>query len=221
MKLPELKITVVVSQPFEQNTYVVWLSARKECVVIDPGLEPQKIIKQLQRHELTPVAILNTHGHGDHIGGNGVLKKHWPTCPVVIGQGDAPKLGDARENLSADFGIPLVSPPADVTVKDGETYSAAGIDWKVLEIPGHTAGHVVYLCEERRPAKVFVGDVIFAGSIGRTDFPDGDFPKLVQGIQEKLFRLSDETELYPGHGPPTTVGKEKRSNPFVRAVGRV
>ena len=214
MKQPDLQIATIVSHPFEQNTYVAQLPDRTDCVVIDPGLEPEKIIRHLEKGGLTPAAILITHGHSDHIGGNAAVKKRWPHCPLVIGVDDAPKLGDPWLNLSAGFGTPLVSPPADVTVKDGDTYEAAGFEWQVRSIPGHTTGHVVYLWEGQEPAIVFVGDVIFAGSIGRTDFPDGDHRQLVFGIRSKLFTLPDETILLPGHGGTTTVGAEKRDNPF-------
>ena len=118
-------------------------------------------------------------------------------------------------NLSAVFGIQGTSPPADLLVKDGETFSAAGINLEVLEIPGHSAGHVVYLFRQHDPIVVFVGDVIFAEGIGRTDFPDGDHEQLVAGIRSKLFTLPDSTLLLPGHGPSTTVSREKRFNPFV------
>ena len=138
----------------------------------------------------------------------------------MIGAADAGKLTDPWQNLSASFGVPLVSPAADVTVKDDDTYEAAGFELQVRAIPGHTAGHVVYLWEGVEPPMVFVGDVIFAGSIGRTDFPDGDPRQLVLGIRSKLFTLPDETILLPGHGPATTVGEEKRSNPFVGLSAR-
>jgi hydroxyacylglutathione hydrolase len=214
VKQQELQIATIVSHPFEQNTYIVRLPDRDDCVVIDPGLEPEKIIRHLEQAGLTPAAILITHGHSDHIGGNGPIKKRWPNCPLVIGVGDSTKLTDPWLNLSAGFGTPLVSPPADVTVKDGDTYEAAGFEWQVRSMPGHTVGHVVYLWEGQEPAIVFVGDVIFAGSIGRTDFPDGDHRQLVFGIRSKLFTLPDETILAPGHGSMTTVGVEKSSNPF-------
>ncbi len=214
MKQPDLLLTTIVSHLFEQNTYVAQLRDRTDCVIIDPGLEPDKIIHHLEKHKLTPAAILITHGHSDHIGGNAALKKHWPNCPLVISVDDAPKLTDPWLNLSASFGTPLVSPAADLTVKDGDTYEAAGFEFQVRTIPGHSVGHVVYLWEGEEPAVVFVGDVIFAGSIGRTDFPDGDNRKLVFGIRSKLFTLPDETILLPGHGEPTTVGQEKHHNPF-------
>jgi len=209
------EITRIVSIPFEENAYIAQLDSRDDCLVVDPGLEPEKIVEFLDQNGLRPAAILNTHGHSDHIGGNAALKARWPDCPLVIGSGDAPKLTDPQLNLSALFGGSIVSPPADATVEDGETYSAAGFELKVLAIPGHSAGHVVYLWDAREPAIVLVGDVIFAGSIGRTDFPDGNFAALKRGIQEKLFSLPPETVLLPGHGPATTVEQEKRSNPFL------
>jgi hydroxyacylglutathione hydrolase len=212
---PEVRLSIVLSAAFQENTYVAQLAGRSDCLVIDPGLEPGKILDFLDEQGLVPAAILNTHGHSDHIAGNAALKHRWPDCPLVIGAGDAPKLTDARLNLSADFGFGLTSPPADVTVRDGDTYSAAGFDLEVREIPGHSRGHVVFLWTAHNPPVVFVGDVIFAGSIGRTDFPDGSFEQLSEGIHQKLFTLSDETILLPGHGPQTTVGEERRGNPFV------
>ena len=215
MSPPELKLATIVSDAFQENCYVAQLGGRSDCLVIDPGLEPEKILSHLQQHGLVPAAILLTHGHADHIAGSGALKRRWPDCPLVIGAGDAAKLTDPWQNLSGAFGFALTAPPADVTVGEGEVYSAAGFDLVVLGIPGHSAGHVVYLWKEHRPVVAFVGDVIFAGSIGRTDFPDGDFPALEAGIRLKLYTLPDDTILYSGHGPATTVGTEKRTNPFV------
>lgn len=215
MQHTDFQIATVLSHPFEQNTYIVWFEGHKECVVVDPGLEPEKIIHFLEQRKLVPEAILITHGHSDHIAGNGAIKKRWPVCAIVIGEGDAPKLTDPRQNLSAAFGLPIVSPPADVLLSDGDVYEAAGWTFEVLAIPGHSVGHVVYLWKGWQPAMVFVGDVIFAGSIGRTDFPDGNHKSLVSGIRSKLFSLPDDTILYSGHGEPTTVGEEKRHNPYV------
>jgi hydroxyacylglutathione hydrolase len=220
VKPRDFHIATIVSHPFEQNTYVARLKDRNDCVVIDPGLEPAKILHHLDQAKLVPSAILNTHGHSDHIGGNAAMKQRWPDCPLVIGEADAAKLTDPWLNLSANFGVPLVSPAADVTVNDGDTYEAAGFEWQVRAIPGHTTGQVVYLWEGAEPPVVFVGDVIFAGSVGRTDLPDGSLRQQLFGIRSKLFTLPDETILYPGHGPSTTVGEEKRNNPFVGLSGR-
>lgn len=215
MKQPNLQLATIVSVDFHENTYIARLEGREDCLVVDPGLEPGKILAHLEAERLRPAAILNTHGHGDHIGGNATLKRRFGECPLVIGANEAAKLTDAALNLSAAFGTPITSPPADVTVGDADTYSAAGFDLEVREIPGHSRGHVVYLWKGQDPPIVFVGDVIFAGGIGRTDFPDGDFGQLAAGIHQKLFPLPDETILLSGHGPPTTVGHEKRTNPFV------
>jgi hydroxyacylglutathione hydrolase len=211
---PEILTTPVVSAMFAENTYIVQRTDREDCLVVDPGLEPEAILEYLDGRGLVPAAILNTHGHSDHIAGNAALKHRWPACPLAIGEGDAVKLTDPRKNLSADFGFPLRSPAADILFRDGDAYSAAGIDLEIRAIPGHSAGHVVLLCKTQTPHFVLVGDVIFAGSIGRTDFPDGDYDQLISGIREKLFTLPDDTVLFPGHGPSTTVGREKRTNPF-------
>jgi len=216
MTAPQWTLATVVSDDFGENCYIAQLGGQTDCLVIDPGLGPQSVVDHLHQHGLVPRAILLTHGHIDHTAGCGMLKRLWPDCPLVIGAADAPKLTDPMQNLSGLFGFPLTSPPADRTVNDGEVYSAAGFDLRVLAIPGHSAGHVVYLWEAPRPQVAFVGDVLFAGSVGRTDFPDGDFEALAAGIRAKLYTLPDDTILYSGHGPATTVGTEKRTNPFVR-----
>jgi len=215
VQFDEMEIRVVVSAAFQQNTYIAWRPGRDDCLVIDPGLDPEKILQCLEAEGVAPAAILNTHGHSDHIGGNDALKKRWPDCPIVIGANEKEKLTDPSQNLSVMFGAHLVSPPADHGATDGETYSAAGFDLKVAEIPGHSAGHVVFAVDDQSPGVVFVGDVIFQGSIGRTDFPDGNFAQLAAGIKTKLFNLPDDTVMLSGHGPATTVGQERRTNPFV------
>jgi len=214
---PEILLATIVSSDFQENSYVAHLRGRDDCLVVDPGFEPERIMAYLDQHKLAPAAILNTHGHIDHIAGNGALKQRWPQCPLVIGAGDAGRLVNPRGNLSAIFGFPLASPPADATVDDGDVYSAAGFDLEVRAIPGHSTGHVVFLGKASQPYLVFVGDVIFAGSIGRTDLPGGDFDTLAAGIRAKLYTLPDDTILYSGHGPATTVGDEKQHNPFVRS----
>jgi hydroxyacylglutathione hydrolase len=211
-----LNLRMIVSPPFQENTYIAWIEGRSDCVVVDPGLLADENVQAVESLGLEPAAILNTHGHSDHIAGNAAMKKRWPNCPLVIGVGDAPKLTDPVSNLSAGFGLRLISPTADVLVKEGDTYSAASLNFEVHEVPGHSSGHVVFVWKGSSPMIVFGGDVLFAGGIGRTDFPDGDFEQLAAGIRKHLYSLPNDTMVLPGHGPETTVGREKRSNPFVK-----
>jgi glyoxylase-like metal-dependent hydrolase (beta-lactamase superfamily II) len=209
-----LIVHTIESAPFAENTYIARRSDRSDAIIFDPGFEPVRILDYLAEHNLSVAAILNTHGHVDHIAGNAAMKERFPDVPLVIGTGDAAMLTDPWLNMSAQFGMSITSPPADRTVREGETYEAAGMPLEVLEIPGHSPGHVVFVLRSK-PAIVFGGDVLFAGSIGRTDFPKGDLQLLLSGIRAKLWPLPDDTIVYPGHGPATTVGEEKRSNPFL------
>ena len=211
-------VRVVTSSLFEENAYLVSLAKDGDCIVVDPGLDADQIVEALQAAGLNPLAILNTHGHGDHIAGNELLKQTWPKAPLIIGAGDAWKLTDPEGNLSAGFGMPMVSPPADQTVSEGDVLEFAGIRWTVLETPGHSRGHVVFVAKELSPMIVLGGDVLFAGSVGRSDLADGDHETLLDSIRTKLFPLPDNAVVLPGHGPPTTIGRERRTNPFLRGL---
>ena len=212
----KLIVEVVVSQLFAENTYVAHLEGRTDCVVFDPGFDADQIIGHIEQRQLTLAAILNTHGHADHIAGNAALKKRYPDCPLVIGSREASKLTDPMENLSGTYGIALTSPPADRQVQGGDTVEAAGMTFEVRETPGHSSGHVVYLWKGDTPWLVFGGDMLFQGSVGRADFPDSDPHQLIHSIRHQLYTLPDDTIVMPGHGDPTTIGEEKRYNPFVR-----
>lgn len=209
-----LNIHTILSMPFGENTYVVWRPGRSDVLVIDPGLQPELILDFLHEQGLTPAALLNTHGHADHIGGNAALKEAFPEAPLVIGADEAFLLNDAEANMSAPFGFPITSPPADRTLREGDVVEAGGIALEVLEVPGHSPGHVVFLYRAS-PNLLFGGDVLFRGSIGRYDLPNGNGPLLIAGIREKLLVLPPDTVVYPGHGPTTTIGHEKRTNPYV------
>lgn len=215
MAEPRYAIEPVVSAPFDQVAYVVWLRGGEEALAVDPGFDTDGIERVLGRHGLRLAAILNTHGHADHIAGNAAIKAAHPDAPLVIGRNEAHLLTDSRANLSAGFGVPLVSPPADRLVEDGERIELAGIGLRVREIAGHSPGSVVFIAEDFDPPFVLGGDVLFAGSVGRTDFPGGSARSLFEGIKAKLFNLPDGTLVLPGHGPPTTVGAERRDNPYV------
>jgi glyoxylase-like metal-dependent hydrolase (beta-lactamase superfamily II) len=213
---PPPEVRVVVSPLFEENAYLLALPERDDCLVVDPGLDPASIEAEIDRWGKTPSAILNTHGHADHIAGNARLKERWPDAPLIIGEGDSPKLGDPKGNLSAGYGLALVSPPADRTVREGDVLELAGMRLLVRETPGHSAGHVAYFALDYEPELVLGGDVLFAGSIGRSDFPDSDPEALVASIRLKFYALPDRAVVLTGHGPTTTIGRERRSNPFVR-----
>jgi len=154
---------------------------------------------------LDPVSLTDTKGMGVL-----VFASLWATASKFI-------LAVARKHLfnPAAFGVALLSPPADRTLTESEMFSAAGLDFEVFEAPGHSCGHVVFLCRQSQPWQLFGGDVLFRGSVGRTDLPGGSFEQLRDGIQSKLWPLPDDSVVYPGHGPVTTVGHEKQTNPFV------
>jgi glyoxylase-like metal-dependent hydrolase (beta-lactamase superfamily II) len=210
----DLLIATIVSAPFSENTYIVSSPHSQEAVIIDPGLDLQMIMSQLIEQKLDPVAIINTHGHADHIAGNEPLKKRFPGIPLAIGLGDQDMLSSPELNLSALFGLPFVSPPADRLLREGELVQYGGIPLEVVDLPGHTPGHII-LVYRGSPALVFGGDVLFREGIGRYDFPGSNGRALVDGIRKKLFALPSETIVYPGHGPDTTIGHEKEFNPFV------
>lgn len=201
------------------NSYVVAANATtSECVLVDPGLEPEPLVTYLQGYKLAPVAALITHGHCDHIGGLNRIKELWPEIKIYIGENERDALLNPLANLSRFFGDAVVAPDADVLLKDGDVFTVAGLTFKTLEIPGHTRGHVVYLLELADKSIVFCGDVVFAGSVGRTDLPGGDQNALLTSIAAKLLPLSDSTVLWPGHGPATTIGEERRCNYYLKKL---
>jgi len=213
MTSAEYKIETIQSAPFGQMSYVAWRPGLGEALVVDPGFEPDTILDFLTQQNLRLTAILNTHGHVDHIAGNARMKEAFPEAPLIIGRNEASLLDDPQANLSAPFGMAISSPPADRLVDDGERLEVAGFRFEVREIPGHSPGSVVFVCDQFATPFVFGGDVLFAGSVGRTDL-GGNGPQLIAGIRAKLFNLPDATLVLPGHGPVTTIAAERASNPF-------
>jgi glyoxylase-like metal-dependent hydrolase (beta-lactamase superfamily II) len=198
--------------PFQVNCYLLWNEETSEGVVIDPGAEAETIKSEMDQFNMTPKAVLLTHGHGDHIAALADICEEFKT-PVYIGAGEEELLTDPHANISAFFDHPIVAPKPDHLVKDGDVIKIAGIRLQVLETPGHTKAGVCYLEEEA--GRLFSGDTLFAGGIGRIDLPGGDFKKLLDSIRSQILTLPDSVVVYPGHGPRTTVGTERTSNPWL------
>ena len=196
------------------NCYIAGCSETREGLIIDPGFdrdtEAEKVLTRVEQHRLEVKYIVNTHGHPDHTAGNGILKEA-TGAPIVIHELDAPKLTDSSKNLSLLFGLHVTSPPADQTLKEGDIIQAGKVQLKVLHTPGHSKGSIALLGDN----VVFTGDTLFAGSIGRYDFPDASYKEIMNSLK-RLATLPDHLKVYPGHGPTSTIGQEKRSNPFLQ-----
>ena len=196
----------------ETNTYVI--GSGSACAIVDPSRGQRDVLDFVASRGLKATRILLTHGHGDHIDGVREVREAFPEAEIVCPADDEHMLADAGANLSRMFGLTILAPPADVRVRPGETVSVGESSWRVLDTSGHTSGGVSYHCPEAGAA--IVGDALFAGSIGRTDIPGGDTIRLIENIREQLLTLSEDTRILPGHGPETTVARERRSNPFLR-----
>jgi glyoxylase-like metal-dependent hydrolase (beta-lactamase superfamily II) len=205
-----LIIKTLTVGPIMANCFIVGCEETLAAAVIDPGAEPDRILLALAETNLTAKLIINTHGHFDHVGANKRLKEV-TGAPILIHPLDAPMLSQLADSAAA-WGMDADnSPPPDRELQEGDEVTFGNIVFKVIHTPGHTPGGISLYSEHG----VFVGDTLFAGSIGRTDFPGGSFETLKESIQQKLFVLSDDLKVYPGHNQPTTIGVEKRTNPFV------
>jgi hydroxyacylglutathione hydrolase len=221
MIIEELNVT-----EFQQHTRVVGCEKTGRAICIDPGDGAELIVAALERHGLELQAIALTHAHMDHVGGVAALKKLRPLAEIVIHSADEP-LYRALPEQPAWIGIPRAAwarlgfdyeePPAiDRYWTDGEIYAVGELRFRVLHCPGHTPGHVVLFSEEER--KVFVGDCLFAGSIGRTDLPGGSTEQLMDSLLNKIVPLGDDVSVYSGHGEVTTIGRERLTNPFLTGL---
>jgi glyoxylase-like metal-dependent hydrolase (beta-lactamase superfamily II) len=209
-----MKIDCVVLGGFETNSYVLRKNeSYVDCLVVDTGLEAEPLVDFLKSRKLNPVAIVLTHGHADHIAGVELLRAQFPEIKVYVHKLDAPMLTGAAANLSELAGVSLKTDPADVLLDEGDVIEQAGIALGVLHTPGHTPGGICLYSREH--SIVFVGDTLFAGSVGRTDFPGGNMDLLIKSIKEKLLSLPDDTIVLPGHGPGTKIADEKLANPFL------
>ena len=202
----------------ETNCFVVSCEEGSAAMVVDPGGEAEILIDYMDRAGLTPIAIVDTHGHIDHIEGNAALKERYPDAQLMVHADDADALTDPLKNLSVMMGMEHRSPEADVVMQEGDVVKVGECEFRVIHVPGHTPGGIC-LYAALPPGSdapvLFAGDAIFAGSVGRGDFPGGDMDLLIRSIREKLLTLPDETVVFTGHGPSTSIGQEKEVNPFL------
>ena len=218
MIIEEITVTA-----FQQHTRILGCEKTKRAICIDPGDDSEEIVRAIDKHGFALQAIAVTHAHLDHVGGVSALKKLKPAADIMLHKADefiyealpeqAAWIGIPREQWPA-FGFDFEAPPkVDGYWEDGQSYKVGELEFKILHCPGHTPGHVVLY--EPAERKVFVGDVLFAGSIGRTDLPGGSTEQLLNSIKSKLLTLSDDVKVYSGHGPVTTIGEERLTNPFL------
>lgn len=213
-------MTTVLSLPFnpvQENTYIVYDNDTRECIIFDPGCytpaEEQKLVATIEEHQLKPVKLINTHCHFDHIFGNDfVAKKYGLKLGIHELETTVLEMGPVTVQM---YGLPPMtpSPPADYFIAEGDTITLGDNTFSVLFCPGHSPGSICF--HNAADGYVIAGDVLFDGSIGRTDLPGGDHQTLIGSILTKLMPLPDNTVVYPGHGGSTTIGKERVSNPFL------
>jgi glyoxylase-like metal-dependent hydrolase (beta-lactamase superfamily II) len=188
-----------------------------EAAIMDPGGDADLLLDQVKYRPLVPRLLLATHGHVDHVAAMAGLKRAYPEAQVCIHAADAPMLADGAASLAALMGMPFEPCAPDRLLADGDRLALGPHVLEVLHTPGHTRGGVSFLLRrEGGPAALFSGDTLFAGGVGRTDFPGGSYRQLLASIRNRLFTLSPDTVVYPGHGDPTTIGEEQSTNPFLR-----
>lgn len=210
------RIETFVLGPFETNCYIVHADAgSKDCWVIDASFEPRPMIESLRRQGLRPSRLILTHAHIDHIAGVDEVLRAFPGVPVLCHAAERNWLGDPRLNLGRPIGMEVTAHGPDALIAEGDVLQLGTLRWQVFHTPGHSPGGISLFNADAKAA--FVGDSLFAGSIGRHDFPGSDLRTLADSIRTKLYALPDDTTIYPGHMGTSTIGVEKRTNPFVRA----
>ncbi|MHC5056284.1 MAG: MBL fold metallo-hydrolase [Planctomycetota bacterium] len=207
-------ITLAVG-PLQANCHIAWSDGTADALVVDAGGDADAIAAELAARSLEPEVLFSTHGHVDHVAANADLKERFPAMKLALMRDERDTLMRPTHNLSFFVGGALEPPEPDVLLDDGDTLEVGGMSFRVIHVPGHTVGGAVLYGEVDGRRAAFTGDTLFAGGIGRSDFPGGDGRALVAAIRERILTLPDDTVVYSGHGPETTVERERSSNPFV------
>ncbi|MDD5134851.1 MAG: MBL fold metallo-hydrolase [Phycisphaerae bacterium] len=213
-----MQIDKLVLGAYENNCYIIREDKNTaDCTIIDTGLDSEPLIDFLNKEKLNPLFLILTHGHADHIAGAEQLRRNFKNIKVCIHKDDANMLGDAASNFSRFAGVDITTAPADIIFDKEKTVEFANLKFELIHTPGHTLGGICLYNKENEV--LFSGDTLFAGSIGRTDFAGFDaeecFRQLVKNIKTRLLILPDDTTVLPGHGNRTSIGREKRANPFL------
>jgi glyoxylase-like metal-dependent hydrolase (beta-lactamase superfamily II) len=213
-----MQIDKLLLGAYENNCYVIRSGKEsRDCLIIDTGLDTEPLIEFLKKENLNPLFLILTHGHADHIAGATELRENFKNIKVCIHKADSKMLGDTYSNCSRSAGVEITAAPADIIFDKETEFDFDGIKFQIIHTPGHSPGGICLYNRENNI--LFSGDSLFAGSIGRTDFPNYDAEKrqeqLIEGIKTKLLILPEETIVAPGHGGRTSIGREKRSNPYL------
>lgn len=212
-----LNVEVFSDPVFQENGLLLWCEGDPDCWIVDPGFMPQPddIVAEIRERQLRPAALMLTHCHPDHIAGVEPIRLAYPQLPIVAPRGEENMLTDPAANMSIQMGMPVTAPPADRLIQPGDVETLGELEWRMLDVSGHSPAGLAFYCQA--VGVVIGGDALFHGGIGRYDFPGSSRERLLENIRDQLLSLPDETVLYSGHGPETTIGHEREHNLTLRA----